>query len=184
MTNLDSILKSKDITLPTKVLDQSYGFSSSHVWMWELDHKEGWELKNWCFWIVLEKILETLLDCKVMNPVNPKGTNPEYSLEGQMLKLKLQHFGYLMWRAASLEKTLMLGKTEGRKRRGWQRMKWLDDITDSMDKSLSKLQELVLDREAWCAAVHGVTKNWPGLSDWTELSVRVLVTNYLHFSSS
>ena len=116
--------------------NQSYGFSNSHIWMWQLDHKEGWELKNWCFSIVvLEKTLESPLDCKEIQPVNPKGINPEYLLEGLMLNLKLQYFGRLMWRALSLEKTLMLGKIEGRRRRGWQRMRLLDGITDSMDMS-------------------------------------------------
>ena len=128
---------------------QSYGFSSSHVWMWELNHKERWALKNWCFWtVVLEKTLESPLDCKEIQPVHPKGISPEHSLEGLMLKLKLQYFGHQMQRTDSLEKILMLGKIEGGRRRGWQRMKRSDGITDSVDVSLSRLRELVMDRKA------------------------------------
>ena len=123
MTNLDSILKSRDITLPTKIhLVKAMVFPVVNVWMWDLDYKENWALKNWCFWtVVLEKTLESPLDCKEIHPVSPKETSPEYSLEGLMLKLKLQYFGHLMRRADSLEKTLMLGKIEGRRRRGRRR---------------------------------------------------------------
>ena len=123
---------------------QGYGFSSSHVWMWELDYKESWVTKNWCFWTaVLEKTLESPLDCKKFKPVHPIGNqeiSTEYSLEGLMLKLKLQYFGRLMGRTDSFEKTLMLGKIEGRRRRRQQRMRQLDGITDSMGLSLGKLQ--------------------------------------------
>ena len=139
--------------------------------MWELDYKESWALKKWFFWtVVLEKTLESPLTARRFNQPILKEISPEYSLEGLMLKLKLQYFGHLMWRTDSLEKTLMLGKLEGRRRRGWQRMRWFNGITDSISMSLSKLPELVIDREACSAAVHGIAKSGPELSGWTELN--------------
>ena len=150
---------------------QGYGFSSSHVWMWELDYIESWAPKNWCCWtVVSEKTLESPLDCKEIQPVHPKG-NQSWVFTGRTdVEAEAQYFGHLIWRADSLEKTLMLGGIEGRRRRGRQRMRWLDAIIDSMEVSLSDLRELVIHREAWRAAIHGVAKSRTRLSDWTELN--------------
>ena len=156
--------KQRNYFANTGLYTQSYGFSSSHVWIWELDNEIGWATKNWCFQTVLLKKNSQESCGQLEDQINLE-INPEYSLEGLMLKL--QYFGHLMQRAHSLEKTLMLGKTEGRRRRRQQRMRWLDGITDSMDMSSSKLQKTVNDRKVWHAAVHGVTKSWTQLSDWT-----------------
>ena len=172
MKKLDKIFKRRDITLLKKVEYNQLWFSSCRVWMWQLELKAWWVMKNWCLWtVVLDRTLGNALDYKEIQPVSVKRNQSWIFIRRMMLKLKLQHFGQLMWRTYSLEKTLLLGKIEGQRTRGWQRMRWLDGITNSMHMTLKNLQELVKESETWHAEGHGVAKSWSFLRDWTELNI-------------
>ena len=173
ITNLQHNKKQRHHFADKGLYSQSCGFFSSHIGMWELDHKEGWVPMNWCCWtVVLEKTFESPLDCKEIKPVNPKGNQPWIFIGRTDAEAAAPILWPPMWRADPLEKTLMLGKTEGKRRRRWQRMRWFDSITDSMDMNVSKLREIIEDREGWCAAVHGVTNSQTWLSNWTRSLMR------------